>query len=224
MATGMRSYGDMVVDGDFTATTMTLPNSCVGNAQVKAAAAIDRSKLAEDALVSFPIDMSNARVWDAVNTLLTATANNDDLAFVGGTFGTDQPMIKTGDLSAAGSTTRRCRFCQVDVPAEYVAGGDFQIRVIAKMDGLAADTSCTVDIEAYKVDKNDGVGSDLCTTAAQSMNSTTVANYDFTISAATLSRGDWLDVRLTIVMNDAAGYGNVQGLVCSIERRCDIQG
>lgn len=216
----VRFYGE-VIGAD--ATSLTLPANCITDTNVSAGADLQRSKFLEEALVSYPIDMSNFRVWDAMQTLLSATAATDDLAFVGGTFGTDQPMIKTGDLGAAGATTRRCRFL-VALPAEYVSGGDVQIRVAAKMDGTQADTSCTLDVEAYEVDKNDGVGADLVSTAAQDMNDTTIANYDFTVTATALARGDWLDVRLSIAVNDGASYAAIQALVCSVELRCDIKG
>jgi hypothetical protein len=92
------------------------------------------------------------------------------------------------------------------------------------MQTTIADTSCTADVECYESDKEASIGSDLCTTAATSINSTTFADYDFTITASGLVSGDILDVRLTIACNDAATATAVIPTIGAVTFVLDIKG
>ena len=209
-----------------TAATMTAPDNSVTNAAVTATAAIDRSKLAQDSVQPFIIPFTDLRVWDAMATNLPATAANDDLAIVGGTFGTAAPMVQAGDLKAAGATTRYARF-SAHLPAEYVDGETVNIRVRGGMETTVADTTCTVDIVAYLADENGSlVGSptDLCTTAATTINSLTAANIDFTLTDTNLVSGSSVDVRVAIACNDAATGTAVTPAIYSLELLADIKG
>lgn len=206
--------------------TMTTPDSSVTNAAVTATAAIDRSKLAQDSVQPFIVPFTDLRVWDAMATNLPATAANDDLALVGGTFGTAAPMVQAGDLKAAGATTRYARFL-VRLPAEYVDDETVNIRVRGGMETTVADTTCTADIEAYLLDKDGAlVGSptDLCTTAATTINSLTAANIDFTLTDTNLVSGSIVDVRVAIACNDAATGTAVTPAIYSLELLADIKG
>ena len=73
------------------------------------------------------------------------------------------------------------------------------------MGTTVAGTSCVVDVEAYKVGKDNTLGSDICATSATTINSLTFANKDFTITAGTLAAGDVLDIRITITVVDIRG-------------------
>jgi hypothetical protein len=143
------------------------------------------------------------RVWDAFQTNLPGTAATDDLALIGGTFGTNAPSIQAGDLKAAGATTRYAR-CSVAIPPNFVTGGTVQIRAHAGMKTTAADTSCTIDFSLDRSDQEDGVGSDLVTTAAVDINNTTEIDADFTVDSATLLPGDIVDIRMAIACTDGA--------------------
>lgn len=171
----------------------------------------------------FPVAFTDLRVWDALQTNLPGTAATDDLALIGGTFGTAPPMIQAGDLKAAGATTRYARF-QVALPECYDAGETITLNLSAGMKTTVADTSCTVDVEAYKLDKISGIGSDLCATAAQSINSLTFATKTFTITASGLTAGAVLDVRIAIACNDAATGTAVTPTIAAIDLVCDIKG
>ncbi len=59
-----------------------------------------------------------------------------------------------------------------------------------------ADTSCTVDVQAYRLDKLGGISADLCMTAAQAINNTTLSYKLFAFNPATFVPGDVLDVRV----------------------------
>lgn len=164
------------------------------------------------------------RKWDELHTNLPGTAATDDLALVGSTtFGTDGPHISAGDLKAAGATTRRMR-ALIPLPAEYVAGQTVSLRFSAGMDTNPADTSCTIDVEAHLHDDEQGVGSDICATAAQSMNSTTFADKTFEITPTTLAAGAVLDVRVSITCTDAATGTEVEPVIGRSTLLCDTKG
>ena len=183
-----------------------------------------RSNLVQESLAEFPIPFEAWRVHDAFGTNLPGTPLTDDLGLVGGTFGTGTPSIQTEDLKAAGATTSYAR-AVVRLPAEYDAGEDVVLRFRAGMLTTIADTTATLDVEAYKLDDEAGVdGSDLVTTAAQTINSLTAADKDFVVSASGLSPGDLLDVRIAVAINDGASATAVVGLVGSASLRCDIRG
>lgn len=181
------------------------------------------SILKQTPLAIFPIPLTDLRVWDAFQTNLPGTAATDDLALIGGTFGTAPPMIQAGDLKAAGATTRYAR-TQVIVPECYDAAETLSLVLSAGMKTTVADASCVVDIECYRVDKISGISADLCATASQSINSLTFANKTFVITASTLSAGDVLDVRITITCTDAATATAVTPTIAGLDLVCDIRG
>lgn len=179
--------------------------------------------LTQDANVIFPIPLTLLRVWDAYQTNLPGTAAADDLALVGGTFGTAPPTVTAGDLKSAGATTRYARF-QMQLPECYDAGNTVTLTLSAGMATTVADTSCTLDVECYKLDKITGIGSDLCATAAQDINSLTFADRSFTITPSGLVAGDVFDVRIAIACTDAATGTAVTPTIASLDLVCDIKG
>lgn len=204
------------------AISVPLPSGCVGNAQIMADADIARAKLDLDDLAPFVVPLTDFRVWDAMQTVLPGTSSADDLALAGGTFGTDSPTIQTGDVK--NSTVTRYARALVRLPIEYDAGETVMLRVHAGMITTVASASATVDVQAYKSDKEAGVGSDLCTTNAQSCNSTTFADLDFVITPAGLAAGDVLDVRLAVAVTDVATGTAVIAAIGSVELLCDVRG
>jgi len=183
-----------------------------------------RSRIEQDDAVVYPVDLTTLRVWNAYQTTLPGTAAADDLALTSGAFGTGTPAIQAGDLKAAGATTRYARY-QVAIPIEYVSNSTLIMRVSGGMTTTVADATATVDLEIYKWAR-DGLksGSDLCATAATTINSLTFADVDFTITQASLSGGDIIDCRIAIAVNDAATGTAVDALVGSIELVCDVKG
>lgn len=183
----------------------------------------NRSDLVQDNNQVYTVPLTQFRVHDALHTNLPGTAADDDLALATGTLGTDAPKLSAGDLKAAGATTRYGRV-QVPLPPEYQDGETVTLRVSAGMETTVADTSATVDVECYEVDREGGVGSDLCTTSAQDINSLTFANADFTITPTGLSAGDLLDIRLAVAVNDAATGTAVTAVIGQVELLLDIKG
>jgi hypothetical protein len=179
--------------------------------------------LKQDALAIFPVRFTGLRVWDAIHTNLPGTAAADDLALIGTTFGTTAPVVSAGDCKALGATSRYARF-MVELPECYEAGETVTLSLSAGMVTTVASSSCTVDVECYKIDKITGIGSDLCTTSATTINSLVFAAKAFTITPSGLTAGDVLDVRLTIACNDAATGTAVTPTIAGIDLLCDIRG
>lgn len=183
---------------------------------------IAKSKLAQQNNDLIAIPLTDLRVHDAVSSLLPATAAADDLGLVSGTYGTDGPLLKTSDAKATTVT----QYARVLVPVDdlWVTGETYQVRIIAGMDTTISDGTATVDLEAYVPDGDGAVGSDICATAAQSINSLTTANFDFTITTTSLTDGDILDLRITVAITDSATATAVYGQIYGIQIMRDTKG
>ena len=68
------------------------------------------------------------------------------------------------------------------------------------------------------------MGSDLCATAAQSINSLTQATLAFDVTATSLSAGDLLDCRVAVAITDSATGTAVLGKVSRLSILADIKG
>ncbi len=181
------------------------------------------SILKQDANAIFPVMLTSLRVWDAFATNLPGTAATDDLALIGGTFATAPPTISAGDLKNAGATTRYARF-QMQLPECYDGGETVTLSIYAGMATTIASTSCTVDVECYKIDKLTGIGTDLCATAAITINSLVFAAKAFTITSSGLVAGDVFDVRIAIACSDTGTGTAVTPTIAAIDLVCDIKG
>ena len=159
---------------------------------------VERTDIAQEANAIFPVPWTAWRVHDS-------------------------PTLTAGDLKASGATTRYAR-CQVALPAEYDAAETVTLRISAGMVTTVADDSATVDVQCYKADREGAVGSDICNTAAQSINSETFANKDFTITPTGLTAGDVLDIRIAVTVTDAATATAVTATIGAVELLCDIRG
>jgi len=202
--------GDLVVPGDLRVTGDITP-------------ARDR----EDILTlcseeKFPIPWTWWRVWDALHTNLPGTPANDDLALIGGTWASNASSVQAGDLKGEGATTRYASIT-IPLPWEYEDGETVKLRFHAGMLTTAADNACTLDVVCYEADEERGIGSDLCTTAAQSMNSTAFSDLDFTITSTNLAAGDLLDVRVAIACNDGGTGTAVTPCIGAAHLLCDVR-
>jgi len=184
---------------------------------------IARTQLAQNPIAKFLIPFTDFRVWDDMDTLLPSTPATDDLGLVHGTFGTSSPSLQTEDLKAAGATNNRAR-AMVRIPTEYDSGETITLRFRAGMLTTVSDTTATLDAEAYKSDNEAGIGSDLVTTAATTINSLTLADIDFTVTPTGVVAGDWLDLRITTAINDGATGTAVIGIIGAAWLLCDIRG
>jgi len=202
--------------------SLQLPDGGIRNVDINSAAAIDRTKLAQQTTQIFHIPLIDARVWDDVRAIVPATAANDDLGMITGTWGTDAPTLQTGDGKA--TTVTRRALLQFRLPANYVSAGTCVIRVRGGMVTTVSDTSASVDLEAYKADLDGGVGSDLCQTANTTINSLSKVNVDFTIDGSGLVAGDLLYLRVTVAITDGATGTAVIGELSDFQARLTTQG
>jgi len=115
---------------------------------------------------------------------------------------------------------------QFVIPPEYVAAGDFRIRVKHQLFGAGTDGAggSTVDIAAFEQDGNGGTGSDLSTTtAATTITKGSWATTDFIITAAGLVAGDIINVKLTTLVVENA-TANLQAELDGLAILLDIKG
>lgn len=204
---------------DVTAT-INIPASSL-SANVLTGLELTRANHVQDSAVEFPLLLTDGRVHDS-GAMLPTTAASDDLGIGVGTLGTQDFYLTTSDAKAT-TVTQYARF-QVQVPYDYDAGETVQIVVNGEMDTTVSDTTATVDLEVYKSDLDGTVGTDICATAAQSINSLTAADKTFTVTAASLNPGDLLDVRVTIAITDSATGTAVIGRVNSMRLVIDCRG
>lgn len=210
--------GDFVVQGDLRVNgTLRLSES--------GSVGVQRADMDQENLTPFDLPPETWRVHDNMDLCLPdPPAAGDDLGILSGTYGSATPSMQTPDLKAAGATTQYARR-MVQLPHNYVAGETVVVRLHAGMVTTEADNSATVDVQAFKSDNEGGVdGADLCATSAANINSTTAADKDFTITATSLSPGDWLDIRIAIAVNDAATVTAVKGMIGRAQLLCDTKG
>lgn len=182
---------------------------------------VKRTSIEQTAEAVFAIPLSSLRVHDALATNLPGAAADDDLALIGGAFGSASPKISTGDVKGAGCT-RYARF-QFQLPAEYDAGQTVAIRASCGMTTTAADGTATLDFVVHKADREAGVSADICATAAADINDTSWADRTFQITPTGLTAGDVLDIRMAIVITDTATGTAVIGDVGALEMLVDIR-
>ena len=201
--------------------TIILPDGGLSNPDISANANIASSKMEQRVLAEYRVPTNAFRVWDAITSNPVSAAANDDLGLLTGTWGSGANKITAGDCKAA--TTTRHIYFSVPVPPNYDDGQTIQLRIRAKMETTLSDGTCTIDATAYIA--NDGtLTSDLVATAAQSMNSLTAANYDFTLSSGSIDPGDLLEVRLTVACVDSATATAVTPAIYEVALLCDTRG
>lgn len=210
-------------DGIFVEGTSVFSGAAFNENNLTSNTAIPRSKLAQDALAVIPVPFVSLRVWNAFATNLPGTSASDDLGLDDGTFATGSQSVRTYDVKNAGAVTLYARF-RVALPECYDAGQTITIRMMAGMVTTVASASATLDLQAYKVSREAGIGSDLCATSAIDINSLTHANRDFTITPTGLVAGDVLDCRIAIAANDSATATAVIASIGAIELLADIKG
>jgi len=189
MASPSTLVGDYTVQGNLT---------CTGTISSPA-----QQYLNSNASAIYGIPFTDLREVTAFNTVLPSAGTGAHLGLYGGTIGSNGPLIATGDIkTTSGTRSARFQFC---LPPEYVAGGTVVLRASGGMQTTVASTTANVDFQAYKLSRTAAAPSaDLCATAAQSINSLTFADKSFTVTATTLSPGDWLDVEVDLIYVDAA--------------------
>lgn len=184
---------------------------------------LTRQNLRQEDLTSFGIQLTAWRAVDlAVN--LPAAASGASLGLVtGATYGTNTPTVQTGDVK--NMTSSRKMSALVCLPQNYVAGQSVRLRFHAGMLAPLPSGAATIDCQAYKSDSEGGVdSSDLVTTNAVDIKSTTLAYRDFELNGTGLEPGDELHVLVTVAVADVATSSPVIGVIGKTTLLCDTQG
>jgi predicted RecA/RadA family phage recombinase len=187
-----------------------------------AATATPRASLGQDDLKPYTIPLTSLRVHDAMITNLPGTAANDDMGLITGTPGTDAPTLQGVDFGGT-STDEKGAF-EFILPAEYVSGETITVRIHAGMLTAVSDGTATVDVECWVAAASGAVGSDICATAAQSINSLTFANKDFTITPTSRVAGDRLIIRVAFAGSDTGNLAVMIPEITNIAVLCDVKG
>ncbi|MBS0207228.1 MAG: hypothetical protein JSS49_30495 [Planctomycetes bacterium] len=181
-----------------------------------------RTALVIDLAKSYVVMLDRMRVTGTGAALGTAAGTPAGaLGLTVGTFATNSPKL-IGEAASNNSKTDKCRFL-FPLPVEYVAAGAVTVRIRCKETVGAATVATSIDCECYKSDKEAGIGTDLCTTAAQDV-TTEFGNKDFVITPAGLAPGDLLDIQLTAVTNDTGGAVGTIINITNVELLLDVQG
>lgn len=219
----MASFGeDIRTDGAVICNQLIVGTGTITSAMMSANAEVARTQLVQEAFAEFAINPLDMRVHDALHTVLPGTAANDDMALITGTPGTDAPTLQGVDFGGT-STDEKCAFVFV-LPPEYDDGQSVRVRVRAAMLTTVSDGTATVDVECWKLNGDGAVGSDICTTAAQSINSLTPANKDFVITETGLVGGDVLVIRLSFGGSDTGNAGVMIPEISKVTMLVDIRG
>lgn len=171
-----------------------------------------RASLVQETGKEYYLPLELARRHDHPALQLPETPADDDFGIVAGTFGSNTMTLKTADFKTAGASSIYARW-SFEFPVEYVTGQAASIKCRASMSAVA-DTSATIDWEAFITDGQGGVvGSDIVTTAATDVNSATAADYTFSLDPTALLAGTWIEIRLKVTITDAAGGSPV---ICTV--------
>lgn len=180
-------------------------------------AAYERENTLTESLV-LRVPLTDVRNSDG--TVLTASAAAGIFGISAGGWGSG--TLKLVGEAASGNTKTSTGMVALPVPwnAEATAhtgsSKSWTIGIDARVSIVAA-TSATLDIEVYRSDGNGGIsGSDLCTTAAQDINSATWATKTFTLTATNIEPGDELIVLIRTAVNDSTGANSSVGQVGKI--------
>ncbi len=185
-----------------------------------------RSRLTQDSLAVYAIPMHQMKTWNDRAANLPAASAADDMGLITGTFGTDVSVLQSEDFQGAALTGRYCAF-QFTLPSEYDNGQTVTLRLRCAMITTIADDAATIDVECFESDRDGaaaGGPTDICATVAQSMNSLTPADIDFTITPTALVAGDLLDIRLAFTGNDTVAAGASVAQIAQVEMLLDIRG
>lgn len=170
-----------------------------------------------------PIDLTSCRVHDALATNLPATAATDDLALITGTPGTSAPELQGLDFGGT-STTAYATF-SFAVPGNYRDGEAFSI--VMKNAGMLttiSDGTATVDLSVWSDDFDGTLSADLVSTAATTLNSLTLADVTFALTATTLAKGQLLHCRIKVAGTDSGNAGVMIPTISAVQVLCDTRG
>lgn len=118
--------------------------------------------------------------------------------------------------AASGTSVNQSAVTVFRLPPTYIPGNTVTLRVRGKQATTLLTVGTTVDAVVKLI--GDTLGSDICTTAAQTV-TTAYANYDFTITPTGLVAGDLLAIEVFVIEDDTGGTVNTAGSISRVEVR-----
>ena len=150
-----------------------------------------------------------------------STADGTYMGLVGNTVGTNAAYLN-GSPSNNNTRTETIR-CFYSLPECWVPGESIYFRFHAHT-GVVLNVSASLDLNAYKMDGDKTIGSDLVLTVAQDCNQTAFQIETFEVDGSGLVVGDCLDLLLTASGDDTGGSANGRIEVGKTEALLDIKG
>ncbi len=193
------------------------------NADINAAAAIARSKLAQEDLAVYRIPIQNCR--SNTGLVLDVTGGATLFSIVNGGFGTGTLTLKGEDALSNTKTDTLC--FEYPLPPEYVDGQTIEVDVEVKVDSSGAGNASveTLQVEAWLLGDAGAVGSDLASGGAQNLaaGGDVFQTITSSITPTGLVAGDKLIIFVqTVITEDAATA--VFAVIGNIEVQLDIKG
>lgn len=151
-------------------------------------------------VVSLGIPVESGVIWDAttITQLGTTPTSADDFGVTMGTYATSDPTLRSSDAKTT-TVTSKVRY-RVQVPANYVAGQPFGIRLNGGMVTTIANGTATQVPAAYR---RGAPTVNIVQTAAKSINTLVGGDNDFVCDPTNLQPGEVLDVVVTQVVTDS---------------------
>jgi hypothetical protein len=181
--------------------------------------AVPRSVQEVETGVSHRLDLQS-QLRNDDGSVLEAAAASGTFGIVNGTHAAPGLYLET---EAANSSTVTTYASAVYVlPQEYVAGSNITASLAIDTNGSGTLSTNTIDLQALPLNDAGTVGSDICATAAQNLNSTPTAR-DFTLTGTDLEPGDALLLYFTMVLTETAA-SNVTGRLSCVDLQFNTQG
>jgi hypothetical protein len=143
-----------------------------------------------------PLPLHEGRKTAAVKDALADTSGTNSLGL-----GDAGGSALTG-TTTSGTTANESATWLVPLPSDYLPATNVVVRIRAKCSPTALVTK-TVDCVAKRVG-DATLGTDICATNAQTL-TTSYANYDFTVTGASLDVGDMLQIDVYLATDDTGG-------------------
>ena len=134
-------------------------------------------------------------------------------------------VLKVSSNAADSTTKTAAGYINFVLPPEYVSGQNLAVKITTQLISVTGtgvtNNGSDIDCEVYRQVRGagqGGVGSDLCTTAAQTYAALdTVYEKSFTIDGATLVAGDRINIKVTgRAIESNAGNGTIKNVVHAI--------
>ena len=204
---------------DLAVTNGKIANTTITNAKINASAAIVRSKLAQEALVSYPLNIMEAR--NENGTIMDSTGGAGLFSINSGGWGSGAISI-VGETATGNKKTDTLKK-EFAIPPEYDAAQDMRIVVTGlRAVGGGGLSTATVDLLVYKLSNIGGTAADICDTAAQTFDGT-ATDYVFNMVETNLVAGDKLSILLKIVLEED-GTNPTYAQFGGVTVQLDIQG